>query len=287
MTWVVLAFLTAFFESLKDVGMKKSLADVPERIVAWSWMFFALLFLLPALWIDGIPPVDNQFWFALLSGGILNLVAINLYVSAIKTSALSTTVPMIAFSPLFLLITSPLILGEFPGFWGVIGVLLVIIGSYMLHIKERQRGYLAPYKALLRERGPKLMLAVAFIWSIAANIDKIGVQHSSPLLWVIAVNMFIVLAMLPMLLRVPDRLHHLRAHAGSLLIIGLFSALALFCQMNAITLTLVAYVIAIKRISTLLSVVWGGVIFKEQDIRERLTGASIMLAGVLCITLFA
>jgi len=45
----------------------------------------------------------------------------------------------------------------------------------------------------------------------------------------------------------------------------------------------VDYVIAVKRISAVLSVFWGRLIFKEKEIRERVLGATIMVLGVFII----
>ncbi len=287
MLWLVFAFLTAFFESMKDVFSKKSLKNIDEYVVAWSLRFFALLLLLPLLFFVEIPKIGEQFWFALFVSGILNSIATILYMKAIKFSELSLTVPMVAFTPLFLLITSPLILGEFPGVFGLAGVLLIVLGSYVLNIKEKRNGYLAPFKALLRERGPRLMLTVAFIWSICGNFDKIGVLNSSPVLWSIVINAFIALCMLPVLFfKSRGNIKQIPANLPGLLPIGLFGGLMYICQMTAFSLTLVAYVISIKRLSVVLGVVFGGLIFKEEKIKERLLGAAIMVLGVLFIALF-
>jgi uncharacterized membrane protein len=66
----------------------------------------------------------------------------------------------------------------------------------------------------------------------------------------------------------------------------MFSAAALICQMTAISLTLVAYVISVKRMSIMFGVIFGALIFKEQGLRERLAGVIIMQAGVVVILLF-
>src|SRR3989338_4529525 len=152
MVWLLFAFLTAFFESLKDVFSKKSLENCDEYVVAWSLRFFALLFLIPLLFFIEIPSWQSlglQFWVALFIAGFLNVIATILYMRAIKSSDLSITVPMVTFTPLFLLITSPLIVGEFPNSMGLIGVLLIVVGSYMLNIKQRHQGYFAPFKVLI------------------------------------------------------------------------------------------------------------------------------------------
>jgi uncharacterized membrane protein len=55
--------------------------------------------------------------------------------------------------------------------------------------------------------------------------------------------------------------------------------------MQALTLTFVVRVIALKRTSVLMGVLFGHFIFKEKDIQERLLGAGIMIVGVLFISL--
>ncbi len=285
MAWLLFACLTACFESFKDVTMKHSLRDAPASLVAWSWVFFSLPFLALALLQQ--PPVvlGGAFWLALATSGSLNILAISLYAHALKHSDLSVTLPMIAFSPLFLLVSGPIIVGEFPSAGGVVGVLLVVAGSYLLNIRERRQGYLAPYKALLRERGPQFMLGVALIWGVAATIDKVGVQNSSPVFWIASSNTVVSLGLTPLLLRSGANIRHLRVAWPYLLIIGFFAGLALMFQMMAIELTLVAYVISVKRLSIMLGVLSGFLLFREQNIRARLAGVSVMLLGVVCITL--
>lgn len=286
MTWLLLALGAACCESFKDVASKRGLRKVEPVTAAWAFSFFSLPFLLPWLLLLEIPELGGEFWLALFIGGGLNLLALVLFMQAIQSSDLSATVPFIAFTPLFLLVTSPLLVGEFPGSWGVGGVVLIVSGAYLLNVRERSRGYLAPLRAILSTPGPRLMLAVAFIWSLTSNIDKIGVQHSSPFVWGAAINLFMASSLLPFVLA---RLHGgwrlSLGHLPILLPIGLFNALTLIFQFLAITLTLVPYVIAVKRSSTLISVVLGHYLFEEINLRERLGGAGLMFLGVVLIAM--
>lgn len=286
MTWVLFAFLTAFFESAKDVFGKKGLARSDEYVVAWAWRFFAIPFLLPPLLLTGIPPLDRQFFLALAVSGSLNLITSVLYLRALRLSDLSVTVPMVTFTPLFLLLTSPLLLGESPNALGMTGVLLIVLGSYLLNIRQRSQGYLAPFKALLREPGPRLMLLVALTWSITANVDKIGLQHSSPMFYGFALNAFLAIGLFPLALRrMRGNRLALQANFGNLLAIGACGGLTIACQMYALSLAIVPYVIAIKRTSSIMSVLWGALVFREAGLRERLTGTVVMVAGVALIVL--
>lgn len=179
MEWALLAVMTALLESGKDVLGKRVLQRHDPLVTAWAWRLFALPFLLPFAAAAGLPPLGPDLGWALAVGGGLNVISSVLYMRAIRESDLSLTVPLVAFTPLFLLITSPLLLGEFPGPRGIAGVLLIVLGSYLMKAGERG-GPLAPLRALLREPGARRMLLVALIWSVTANMDKIGVRTRPP-----------------------------------------------------------------------------------------------------------
>lgn len=287
MLWVVFALLTAFFMSCKDLFSRRALKDLDEYIVAWSVYMFAIPFLLFLLLFFKIPKLDSTFWLALLITTGVGTLSQILYMKAIKTSGLSKTVPMLAFTPLFMLITSPLILGEFPGSYGLIGIFLIVLGSYSLNIKQFKKGILEPFKCLVKERGPLLMLAVAFIWSIAGNVDKIAIQHSSAFFYplIFAISLCVSLSFVT-LHKSKNKLKSVLSNSKNLKFLaplGFSFALLLIFQMIALTLTIVPYVVAIKRISVLFSVLWGYFIFREGDIKEKLIGTMIMLVGVLFI----
>lgn len=285
MTWILLAASTAFFESLKDVAGKKCLLNIDASVVAWAMKFFALPFLLPLIIFIPIPPLKPEFWGALVIGGSLNVVTSILYMKALQASDISLTVPMLTFTPLFLIVTSPLIVHEFPSPWGILGILLIVFGSYRLNLRERHKEFFAPFRAIVEEKGPRLMLIVAFIWSITSNFDKIGVQSSSPFFWTISVSAYIMVGMLPFVYNKLKKIGIRNLISSNFLIfMGLFFALSMICQMTAVTFTLVAYVIAIKRTSALMSVFWGHFIFKEKGLRERLIGVIAMLVGVIIIS---
>ena len=287
MIWLAFAILTAFFESLKDVSSKRSLRNLDVYIVAWVANIFAVIFLIPLLLIAGIPTIDAQFWIALFIGGSLNVVSFTLYIRAIQIADLSLTVPLVTLTPLFLLFTSPLIVHENPTVADAIGILLIVVGSYVLNLRERQHGYFAPLKVLFRNKGSRFMLMVAFLWSITSNFDKIGVVHSSPLFWSTSLYAYLTLGMFPIaLFNSRRKFNQILPNLKPLALIGFFHAIAITFQMIAVTYTLVTQVIAIKRMSALISVLFGHFMFHEKGLQERLTGAAIMVLGVIVMTLF-
>lgn len=287
MLWFILAFSTAIFESLKDITSKKSLQRVDEYIVGWAVMFFALPLFIPILWVVKIPPLKEDFWWLFLLDGSLNLICLLMYIRALKIADLSLTIPLITFTPLFLLITSPLILHEYPTAIDGLGIFLIVVGSYFLNLKEKEKGWFAPFQAMFVQKGPRLMLIVAMIWSITANVDKLGVRNSSPVFWGMAIYAFMACGLIPIVIyKSKDKLYQIPRYFFSLLPMGLFNGAAVVLQMLAIEMTLVAQVIAVKRMSALISVFLGYLIFREVGIQERSIGAIIMIIGVVIITLW-
>ena len=104
MFWFNFSLLTAFFVSLGDVFSKKVLADTDEYVVSWALRFCTTLFLIPLFLFIQVPELGERFWSALIINSAINLVVSILYMKALKNSDLSITVPMLTFTPLFLLL---------------------------------------------------------------------------------------------------------------------------------------------------------------------------------------
>jgi uncharacterized membrane protein len=171
MGWLLYAFLTAICEAAKDIFSKIGLKTNNVYIVAWAYRLYSLPFLLPLFFFIDFPQLSLKYWMALFVGGSLNVLTSILYMKAIKHADLSVSVPLVSFTPLFLLFTSPLIVGEFPSQVGALGIVAIVLGSYLLNYNQKRKGLWAPFKALVSEKGPRYMLLVAFIWSITSNID--------------------------------------------------------------------------------------------------------------------
>lgn len=284
--WLFLSMAAAVFTSLTDVLGKKVIGRCGAYVVVWGMNLFAMPFLFAAAGTRPFPVLGPLFWMALTAQGAIAVVASILYYKAIEASDLSITIPMLTFTPLFLLITSPLMLGELPSPLGLWGILFIVTGSYVLNITQWHKGYLAPLKMLVKEKGPRYMLAVAALFSVGANIDKIGVRHSSPLAWAAAVNTVLTIALgLVMLRKTSGVSRRIRAGWKYLALLGIANAFALIANMEAIELTLVSYLIAIKRLSVFITLLLGFVIFKEKGFRERFIGASLMILGAVMISL--
>lgn len=284
MAWVSLMLVAAFCQAVKDLCLKRSVAGVDGLAVVWSYCTATTLFLAPvALW-QGIPQVTWAFWASLFTTGPLAVVTFHYYVKSLKLSDLSLTAPMLAATPLFLLLTSPVILGEFPAPIGLVGIVILVAGSYVMNLRHLKNGMFAPFKALLHDPGPRLMLLVAFLWSISANIDKIGLRNSSPVFWITCAFGFTALLLTPIVWRrTAGGFAQVLNAPWYLLATGLLEAVTCLCQMDALTMTIVPYIVAVKRMSAVFAVLLGWLVLREGSVRERLAGATLMVLGVFLI----
>jgi uncharacterized membrane protein len=282
MPWLILAITVAVLTSVQDVLNKNLLARQNVYLVTWAWWAFSLPVLYLCLPFIKIPEVNNQFWVALSVDTVLLVVASVYYVKALEASDLSLAVPMLSFTPLFLLVSSPWLLGEHPHSSGIFGVLVIVIGSYLLFCRDCQKNIWAPFKSLMNHQGTRYMLIVAFIFSIGGNLDKIGVQNSSAFFWVLALNTTLSLSLTILLfLKVKDIVPQISKEFKILSLVGIVNGACLILQMMAITQTQVPYLIAVKRTSIVISAVYGWIVLKEKLDAPRFAGVILMVLGVL------
>ncbi len=292
MLWLMLASGTALCEALKDTTGKQALRTLDEYSVLFGFTAIgALLMGGFMLATEGVPPLGPGYGLALFVGGGLNILAFTLYTRALKLADMSLTVPLVTLTPLFLLLTSPLIVGEWLTLTDAGGILLLIVGSYVLNLTPQSGLGLAPIRAMAANMGSRLMLCVAFLWSITSNFDKVGTVNSSALFWGTSLFATVALGMVPFLVRrvfqkgfgavfIP-----LWRQGFYVALAGVFNAVGVSLQFMALTLAPVAQVIAVKRMSALISVGFGYLFFHETNLRQRLLGAAIMVSGVAIMAL--
>ncbi len=286
MSWLAYALLCALFLATADVCAKKALGRVDEYLVAWGRLVCAAPLFVPiAPWRE-VVTLDSQFWLIVLILLPFEITAIFLYNRAIKISDLSITTPFLGLTPLFLAGTAFIVLGERLSFAGFTGIVLIVIGAYVLNVSQLRQGLLAPITAIAREPGSRLMVIVALLYSITALLGKMAAQRAGVLLFAAIYTVIVVLVLTPAALRT--------ARAGQLrkafrnpwfLALGPCYGLMMLCHLNAIVMVEASYMIAVKRCSLLFGIMYGRLIFKEAGFRERISGGLVMIAGILCITL--
>lgn len=284
MNWFFYGLASAFCEASNYVVSKRALRASDPRAVSLALSLLSIPWLAVAVAVTPGLSIGPGFWIYVWIGGALYGTGRLLSIEAIRCSPLSITIPLASFAPIFVLMTAPLILGEVPPLLGFVGILITFVGSYLLNIQELQRGLLEPFKALMRERGPRLMLLTAFIWGFAGSVDKLGVHGTSPMVWALGLNVTMsILTSVYGTVRGVRLIEEMGKNFVLLAVVGGISACTLYFYVTAVSMTYVAYASSVKRFAPLFSVIFGYYFFGETNIRQRLLGAIIMLAGVIAI----
>lgn len=288
MKWVVLSLLTAGASASTDAWTKRFFGHRSAMEMAAFPLAYSLPLFLGSLPFVTVPPLDAVFWWSFAVSIPLNCVSFYLYMAAIRVSPLSLTLPFLSFTPVFMILTGFLVLGEVPSPWAVAGMLAVVLGGYLLNAPSMRHGLLGPFTAMRAEKGTILMVAVACIYSLSAVVGKKAILHSSPLffgMFFFPLQNFLLMLWAFMSRSVDRRFFLSRGSVCRGALVGLFYYLHVLCHVWAISLTQASYMIALKRLSVLFGIIYGGLLFKEEHLGWRFTGGLLMVAGAAAVVL--
>ncbi len=284
--WFVLSILTAVLVASQDTWVKKHFSHGS----VWEMTAYPLFFSFPpcfiAIFFVPVPDLDAAFYWSFIASLPINFIGVLLYMKAIKVSPLSLTVPYLAFTPTFMIPVGYVFLNELPDILGMTGILLTCAGSYVLNIEKDRWSVLAPIRAIKKETGSWIMIIVAFVYSFGAVVGKLSILHSSPLFF--SISFFLVFNLTILLLLFVFRKIHIGIFQKEYkkgMVAGLLFFLQILCHSLAISMVKAAYMISIKRLSVLFSVIYGRYVFKEKNIAMRFAGALLMVSGTILIVL--
>lgn len=301
MDWFLLSLLCAFALASADAATKAWLQGYSARELALvrftltGVLLLPLLIGLPAPW--SLPPA---FWGWMLLLWPLEILAMLLYMAAIRDHPLSTTLPYLAFTPVFIVGIAYWLLGERVSMQGAAGVLLVVVGAWLLNVGQARindwRSWARPLTAILQQPGSRMMLAAAVIYAFTATMGKAALGYLPAeqfgAFYFLSLGLLVPLVFA---LPLPRRLRPAAPRSPGQVISGLFrrpaavvaiaalNAVMVYTHFLALQLVEVAYMIAVKRTSLLFGILFGALLFCERQMATRLPAGALMIAGVAMI----
>ena len=306
MFWALLSGIGACADAAYYIVNKKFLQSVEPDLLAAAGFLFTSAFLLAIAAVRGIPVLGPDFLVAVGATCGINVLGTTLAFRALKSTDISLAVPMLSFTPLFLLLTAALMLHEIPSLIGIAGIIIIVFGSYVLNTAAEHERLLDPFRARVSHPGIFSMLVVSFLYAIAIGFDKMVVLNSdtvfgSGVVFLVLGSAFLVIFLMkrrmsgshgnvsltgspsPEKIFLPNRTRDL-VIAG--MVIGALLTLEAIVINEAYLVQIVPYVSAIKRMSILIMVLYGTMVIREEEIFRRLSGAGLMVFGVVLILLF-
>ena len=237
--------------------------------------------------IAGLHLLPAATYFIYLSIDVLLVSIANiLYFRALQVSPLSLCIPFLPFTPIFVIPTGFVMLRELPPAAKLLGVVLVFVGSALMHRRLFAVSWLAPVKAIVQERGSRYMLTVAFIFSITNPLEKKLVLMTD--VYTQAFAFGIGLCVFFFVLTLARRENFQAALRGNIVWVsaaGAMDEISLLLQFASYHYIDVVISISIKPAGIVLAVFFGWLFFRERGIPDKVIASSVMLVGVLIIYL--
>jgi drug/metabolite transporter (DMT)-like permease len=256
----------------------------------------------------GVPNIQTAFWWPFLFAVLLNVLIQYWGNKAQFSEDVSIVSSLQGITPAFVILTSFIMLREFPTISGLAGILVIVLGTYILNLRILEKKdasvsedlngeypsklshrILLPWKRMLHSRGARLALYTAILGSIALNFDKLAVVSSSPM--ILAGTKFTAVGIIVYLfakasgrwdrIRIADRRRFFLPVLGIGIILGFSEVL----MNTGYLFGIVPEVGSLKRMQIVWTVMMAGVFLGEKYNLVRTIASLTIVAGVVLIGL--
>jgi drug/metabolite transporter (DMT)-like permease len=276
------SLLSAALSSAKDLISKRLASRLDGTSSTFASFAFALPYyaiVLAVLFLLGqeVFTLSLAFLVLVVLRSVTDTLAEGLKMRAFSHGDISVVASFFSISPLFLLVTSPLITGDQPSFMGVVAVVLVVGGSLFLVYRPSSVGWAS------QRRGIVLAIGAALFFSLNSCFDRLAVQRGTPVFAGFTMTLLSALFLVPLVLGRRDRMEGLRTHQAGLWVRGLLEVAFMVSKLTALQYLQAPYVAGLQRLSVVLSILGGRVFFKEADFVRRLAAAVLIVGGAMLI----
>ena len=252
---------------------------------------FLSYFFLSAICLLFIPAVEwsvlpAAFWWYAAAAGVIGALGNGFLVKALHGGDLSVLGPVNAYKSVVGLVVAIFLLKELPSFWGILGVVLIVYGSYfVLDTLEEKFTW-----AILKRNDIRFRIIAMVLTAIEAVLIKKIIQYSSPniafLMWCWFGAFFSFALLLVYRVQINKELRqvnssHFLKYLYLIICIGIMQLTTNYVFDNMP----VGYALSLFQLSTIVSILLGHTLFQEKNIGRKLIGAVVMIAGSVIIIL--
>jgi drug/metabolite transporter (DMT)-like permease len=281
---IILVLIAALSHALRDTMTKKSgdkflyiwwmttvshIFTLPISIyylmqteINWLYVFFALLMGL----------VHSTYWF--------------LYGSAYNKGDISHVYPIIRSTPALILVFEVIFLSAIVSLTGVIGIILVTLGLYVINLKSISlKSLREPIEAIKKEKATQYAFLALLASTTYSLIDKVMVAELNPFVYILFMGAS-ALAFFSIFIRKKLKTQWLkpwRVNKKGILLGSVFAAINYPLVLFAFQLSNASYVTGLRQIGVVFAVIIGALVFKEKSSKIRLLASTFIFAGAFLI----
>ena len=226
-------------------------------------------------------------WSLNFVSGLIQTIYFICLIVAYREGDLSLVYPISRSAPLFTLFWATLFIGEILSLIGVFGIGLVILGIFVISVKDFRLKRVLPQSKHFPSWPYLLAFIAALSGSIYSVVDKVVVQSLHPVFytWLINVWMCMNVGIYLFFHREAPILKVWQESKKEIFTIVLLQNIGYGCFLMALTMSKVSYVVAFRQVSALFGAGMGILLLKESQWKTRMTGALILTMGLILIGL--
>ncbi|MHB0871497.1 MAG: EamA family transporter [Chloroflexota bacterium] len=284
---LTLVVASALMHSIWNLLYKRA-KDKP----AFAWLFglaAVAIYFPPFLLLVGQQAIPREGWYLVAVSGVIHTLYFAFLGRGYSVGDLSLVYPLArGAGPLLVPIWAVTFLGERLSTSGVVGILAVVSGIYLLHLRELSwRGLLLPLRSV-RTRPTQIALFSGLLISLYTVVDKLGVGYLQPLVYMYLWTLLYSLLYGPYVLRTSGWATvkaEWRVNAPSILAVGFLMVLTYTLVLFAMTMSNVSYVAAARELSVVFGAGMGTMLLREPYGQAKLGGSLLIAIGVAMIGL--
>lgn len=276
----IIAILFRIFSNSFSNVFQKKLTKSGEAATCINCINYILMSLIsiPLLLLVNFSLITPEFWLYAITGGITGAIGNCFMVLALKQGELSVLGPINSYKAIVGMIFGIFLLHEYPNIYGLLGIGLIIIGSYFI---------LESPKALLRKDIQYRIYALIFTAIEAVFIKKVIILSSIASSFIISSFLGAIFSYLIMRILENEKLH-IPTKKNSIMYISttLCFAIMTFTTAYVFKYMNVGYALSLFQLSIILNVILGYKLFNEKKLIKKLLGSLIILIGSAAILIF-
>ena len=280
LTTIIALFLRIVSNPLANVYQKKICENNSSLLCNFYTYFILGMFCIPFALKVNWTILPKEFWIFALSAGFLCSVGNACLVKALQLGELSVLGPINSYKCVVGMIVAIFVIHEIPTLWGICGIVLIIWGSWFVFDTQKEGFSLA----LFKRKDILLRFTALILMGIEAVFLKKVILLSSPvisfMLWCWAGAFFAFLLIL--LFKKPIKFIQ-KTDIQKYVIVCFMLATMQLTTNFVFKHMVVGYALALFQLSTLVNLWFGYRFFHETDIKKKLVGTLIMLAGSVIV----
>ena len=284
MFWFTLASCSALLSAAAAVIQKKVLFQLTALEFSFLVSALILFFSLFIPFSTDITSITPSLFMIIVGKSILGGAAFLFVMMSLEHNQISTALPILGMTPAVTALAALLILGESLRNWEWLGIGMMMAGTYVLERRPAQT-LLQPLKEAVRSKNHYYMYAALGLFAISSVFDKLLVSgYKTDPLVVLFYQHIVYCSMFGALLFIRKQSFQGAVQKGRtqlpfIITVAFLTIAYRFTQLEATKFAPVALVLAVKRTSILYASFFGGKIFSDERLAQKLIGGALIVGA--------